>query len=62
MSGRINLKKVVFNFSDANIKNEMFIEDINNILNVGEVPNLYNMEEIEEKKLRSFNAGEWCTH
>jgi hypothetical protein len=28
----------------------MFIEDINNILNVGEVPNLYNAEEIDEIK------------
>ena len=28
----------------------MFIEDINNILNVGEVPNLYSSEEIDEIK------------
>lgn len=41
-------KKVVFTFSDSDIKQEYFIEDINNILNVGEVPNLYNNEEIEE--------------
>lgn len=43
-------KKVVFTFSDSDIKQEFFIEDINNILNVGEVPNLYTPDEIEEIK------------
>lgn len=43
-------KKLVFMFADSDIKQEFFIEDINNILNVGEVPNLYNTEEIEELK------------
>ena len=43
-------KKVVFTFQDSDIKQEFFIEDINNILNVGEVPNLYNLDEIEEIK------------
>ena len=32
----------VFLFSDNEIINEGFIEDINNILTVGEVPNLFN--------------------
>ena len=41
-------KKVVFTVSDSDIKQELFIEDINNILNVGEVPNLYTQDEIEE--------------
>ena len=43
-------KKVVFTLQDSDIKQEFFIEDINNILNVGEVPNLYSADEIEEIK------------
>ena len=43
-------KKIVFTFTDSDIKQEFFIEDINNILNVGEVPNLYTSDEIEEIK------------
>jgi len=43
-------KKVVFTLQDSDIKQEFFIEDINNILNVGEVPNLYTADEIEEIK------------
>ena len=46
----IDNKKMVFSFADSNAKNELFIEDINNILNVGEVPNLYTAEEIDEIK------------
>ena len=49
---------VVFLFSDTQIINETFVEDINNILNNGKIPNLYNPEDIvtiienikEEKK------------
>ena len=36
----------VFLFSDTQIKMESFLEDINNILNTGEVPNLYAKDEI----------------
>ena len=35
----------VFLFSDTQIKNESFVEDINNILNSGEVPNLFPNDE-----------------
>jgi len=35
----------VFLFSDTQIINESFVEDINNILNNGEIPNLYNAED-----------------
>ncbi len=35
-------KCVSFLFSDTQIKDEQFLEDINNILNVGTVPNLFN--------------------
>ncbi|TMW64716.1 hypothetical protein Poli38472_011596 [Pythium oligandrum] len=41
-------KPVVFLFSDAQIVQESFLEDINNILNTGDVPNLYANDELEK--------------
>ena len=38
-------KPIVFLFSDNQIKDESFVEDINVILNTGDVPNLYAAEE-----------------
>ena len=38
----------VFLFSDTQIVVETFLEDINNILNSGEVPNLYESDELEK--------------
>lgn len=38
----------VFLFSDTQIVTETFLEDINNILNSGEVPNLYESDELEK--------------
>ena len=35
----------VFIFKDTQIKNEVFLEDINNILNIGEIPNLFPNDE-----------------
>eukprot|EP00940_MAST-03C_sp_MAST-3C-sp2_P000489 g489.t1 len=35
----------VFLFSDSQIKDEAFVEDINNILNQGEVPNIFTYDE-----------------
>ena len=34
-------QSTVFLFSDSQLKDESFLEDINNILNTGEVPNLF---------------------
>jgi dynein heavy chain len=40
-------KSVVFLFSDTQIVEEGMLEDINNILNSGDVPNLYGPEDLE---------------
>jgi dynein heavy chain len=41
-------KQTVFLFSDTQIQQESFLEDINNILNSGEVPNMYAADEKQE--------------
>ena len=38
----------VFLFTDTQVVEETFLEDINNILSSGEVPNLYKPDEFEE--------------
>ena len=49
-------KPVVFLFSDTQIKLEAFVEDINNILNAGEVPNIFASDEKVAlcEKVRAF--------
>ena len=42
----IEEKPTVFLFSDNQIINESFLEDISNILSRGEIPNLYTVEEL----------------
>eukprot|EP01041_Mallomonas_annulata_P000971 gene971-1882_t len=43
----IHNKCVVFLFNDTQIINETMLEDINGILNSGDVPNLYSSEDLE---------------
>jgi dynein heavy chain len=43
-------RPLVFVFSDNDVVNELFLEDINNLLNSGEVPNIYTNDEIKDVK------------
>jgi dynein heavy chain, axonemal len=43
----IQNKPIVFLFNDTQIIKETMLEDINGILNTGDVPNLYNIEDLE---------------
>lgn len=40
-------RPTVFLFNDTQITNESFLEDVNNILNSGDVPNLYGNEDMD---------------
>ena len=40
-------KKISFIITDSHIKQDTFLENINSIINSGEVPNLYTHEEVE---------------
>uniref|UniRef100_A0A4W3H4H4 Dynein heavy chain AAA module D4 domain-containing protein n=1 Tax=Callorhinchus milii TaxID=7868 RepID=A0A4W3H4H4_CALMI len=46
-------KPTVFLFNDTQIVHESFLEDVNNILSSGEVPNLYKADEFEEVSERA---------
>jgi len=48
MIAGIKATDVVFLFSDTQIVKESFLEDINNLLNAGDVPNLYAPDEMEQ--------------
>lgn len=41
-------KPVVFLFTDTQIVSESFLEDVNNVLNTGEVPNLWETDEVNK--------------
>jgi dynein heavy chain len=51
---------LVFLFCDTQIKDESFLEDINNLLNSGEVPNLFPADEKAEicDKMRALDRYE----
>jgi hypothetical protein len=50
-------KPTVFLFNDIQVVEEGFLEDINNILSSGEVPNLYKPDEFEEVSAELFRGG-----
>ena len=41
-------KKTVFLITDTQIKDEKFLEDVDGLLNAGEVPNLFPIDEKQE--------------
>lgn len=41
----LNAKPAVFLFTDSQVKEEAFIEDINSMLNTGDLPNLFPSDE-----------------
>ena len=54
-------KPTTFLFNDTQLKEQGFLEDINNILNSGEIPNLYGKDEIpaiyDGVRKRAIDAG-----
>ncbi|XP_066267393.1 dynein axonemal heavy chain 2-like isoform X1 [Branchiostoma lanceolatum] len=50
-------KPTVFLFVDTQVVEESFLEDINNILSSGEVPNLYKPDEFEEVRTNLTEAA-----
>lgn len=38
---------IVFLFADTQIKEESFLEDLNSVLNSGDVPNIYSLDELD---------------
>ncbi|XP_011297154.1 dynein heavy chain 1, axonemal-like [Fopius arisanus] len=44
----LSRRSIVFLFSDTQIKDESYLEDIHNILNSGDVPNIYQKDEMEK--------------
>ena len=58
-------KPTVFLFVDTQVVEESFLEDLNNVLSSGEVPNLYKPDEFEEVRGKSWKweiqVPESCT-
>lgn len=58
-------QKTVFLLTDAQIKDEAFLEDVDSVLNTGEVPNLFAIDEKQEimevSCHRVFTSYKHCT-
>ncbi|XP_064639639.1 dynein axonemal heavy chain 2-like isoform X2 [Lineus longissimus] len=50
-------KPTVFLFNDTQVVEESFLEDLNNVLSSGEVPNLYKADEFEEVRTALADAA-----
>lgn len=50
-------KRIVFLFADSQIRDEGFVEDINLILNTGDVPNLFPSDEKADILEKMMNAA-----
>lgn len=57
-------RPTVFLFNDTQIVDESFLEDINNILSSGEVPNLFKPDELSEVRVSScfLSTQSHCLH
>ncbi|KAJ9454440.1 Dynein-1-beta heavy chain [Diplonema papillatum] len=53
----IDRRPVVFLFNDSQIVDEGMVEDVNNMLNSGEVPSLFTVEERDKKINQSMEAA-----
>ncbi|XP_048885226.1 dynein axonemal heavy chain 2 [Brienomyrus brachyistius] len=58
----VDNKPTVFLFNDTQILDESFLEDINNMLNSGEVPNLYKPDELDEVQRALSNVANIPEH
>ena len=58
MQAGVKDKPTTFLFSDVQIIDERMVEDINNILNAGDVPNLYAPEDMEGMCVRGLARGQ----
>lgn len=59
-----DLSHITYYMSHVQIKQESFLEDINNLLNAGEVPNLYPVDEKQEicEKMRQIDRYVYYSH
>ncbi|KAH1020081.1 hypothetical protein HUJ04_009807 [Dendroctonus ponderosae] len=48
LNAGLQRRETVFLFSDTQIKSESFLEDLNNVLNSGDVPNIYQPDEMDK--------------
>ena len=48
LAAGLNNTQTVFLFSDTQIKSDSFLEDLNNILNSGDVPNIFSLDELDQ--------------
>lgn len=56
----VDNKTSVFIFNDTQVVEEGFLEDINNVLSSGEVPNLYKPDEFEEVYIYIYVYSQLC--